>query len=192
MREGHEQLAAWLRQSADWTSPLHHIMGLSVGRTRALLRAGAHTRVHMHIGTCACTRGGGGELHRPHPRLTLTLTRCRHRRKAGGWAIATRACGTSPAQCSADRQGERQLLCSGFAACDGVRRVDAGDAQPIPCVSAQPRERAGAPRLSPCTDQGPRPLADGRLGRGRDALCGAAVAGWLGVFGQIDSVLESI
>ena len=60
MREGHEQLAAWLRQSADWTSPLHHIMGLSVGRTRALLRAGAHTRVHMHIGTCAWhTRRGG-------------------------------------------------------------------------------------------------------------------------------------
>ena len=38
---GHLTLAAWLRDSCKWTTPLHHIAVISTSRTLALLRAGA-------------------------------------------------------------------------------------------------------------------------------------------------------
>ena len=43
---GHAALVQWLRRSAAWTTPLHHIAHLSPRRARDLLRAGAtlHTR----------------------------------------------------------------------------------------------------------------------------------------------------
>ena len=38
---GHLTLAAWLRDSCKWTTPLHHVAVISTSRTLALLRAGA-------------------------------------------------------------------------------------------------------------------------------------------------------
>lgn len=41
MAQGHRELADWLRQSAEWITPLHHLGMLAPERARALLRAGA-------------------------------------------------------------------------------------------------------------------------------------------------------
>jgi hypothetical protein len=42
-RHGHAELAAWLRETADWT-PLHHLEQLTLERARALLRGDADVR----------------------------------------------------------------------------------------------------------------------------------------------------
>ncbi|KAL1522055.1 hypothetical protein AB1Y20_021700 [Prymnesium parvum] len=48
-----EELAAWLRATQDWCSPLHHVSMLSAQRTRSLLRDGAdiYCRAHANAPT---------------------------------------------------------------------------------------------------------------------------------------------
>ena len=41
MAQGHRELAEWLRQSAEWITPLHHLGMLTPECARALLRDGA-------------------------------------------------------------------------------------------------------------------------------------------------------
>ncbi len=86
---GHPKLAAWLRSSRDWSTPLHHISILSTARTLALLRAGASIHAEAKAGgptplTLACEMHARGEASEGTP-AALVL------QAAQPWSPATHA-----------------------------------------------------------------------------------------------------
>ena len=68
---GTDEVRAWLQESADWSTPLHHASVVPVERTRALLRAGADLHAQARPG--APTPLQLAEQSREHPGSQLVL-----------------------------------------------------------------------------------------------------------------------
>ena len=68
---GTDEVQAWLQESADWSTPLHHASVVPVERTRALLRAGADLHAQARPG--APTPLQLAEQSREHPGSQLVL-----------------------------------------------------------------------------------------------------------------------
>ena len=68
---GTDGVQAWLQESADWSTPLHHASVIPIERTRALLRAGADLHAQARPG--APTPLELAEQSREHPGSQLVL-----------------------------------------------------------------------------------------------------------------------
>ena len=68
---GTDGVQAWLQESADWSTPLHHASVVPIERTRALLRAGADLHAQARPG--APTPLELAEQSREHPGSQLVL-----------------------------------------------------------------------------------------------------------------------
>ena len=47
----HAEVVAWLYESREWSTPLHHLAIIDVGRARALLREGADLHAAAAVGS---------------------------------------------------------------------------------------------------------------------------------------------